>query len=141
MNSGWFRVMDVSASALAAQRSRMEAVASNLANAQTTRTPEGGPYRRRDVVFEATPVARAFDDVLAGAVRGVRVADVVEDPSPPRLRYEPGHPDADTQGFVAYPNVEVPVEMVNLLSAARSYEANVTVIEATKNMLLRALEI
>ncbi len=139
--NGWFRVMDVSASALAAQRARMEAVASNLANAETTRTPEGGPYRRRDVVFEATPVGGSFDDVLAGAVRGVRVVDVAVDQSPPRLRYEPGHPDADAQGFVAYPNVEVPVEMVNLLSAARSYEANVTVIEATKNMLLRALEI
>ncbi len=135
-----FQILDVSASGLAAQRLRMETVASNLANAESTRTPEGGPYRRRDVVFEAVPV-RPFRSALDAAVRKVRVADVVVDPSPPRLKYEPGHPDADPQGFVAYPNVELPVEMVNLVSAARSYEANVTVIEATKSMLLRALEI
>jgi len=136
-----FGVMDVSASGLAAQRARMETVASNLANAQTTRTPEGGPYRRRDVVFEAVPAPGSFRSVLEGAVMKVKVSGVSIDPSPPRLRYQPGHPDADPQGFVAYPNVEVPVEMVNLVGAARSYEANVTVIEATKAMLLRALEI
>ncbi len=135
-----FQILDVSASGLAAQRLRMETVASNLANAESTRTPEGGPYRRRDVVFEAVP-AGSFRTALDAAVRKVRVADVVVDPSPPRLKYQPGHPDADPQGFVAYPNVELPVEMVNLVSAARSYEANVTVIEATKSMLLRALEI
>ncbi len=135
-----FQILDVSASGLAAQRLRMETVASNLANAESTRTPEGGPYRRRDVVFEAVPAA-PFRSALDAAVRKVRVADVVVDPSPPRLKYEPGHPDADPQGFVAYPNVDLPVEMVNLVSAARSYEANITVIEATKSMLLRALEI
>ncbi len=136
-----FGVMDVSASGLAAQRARMETVASNLANAETTRTPEGGPYRRRDVVFRAVPAAGSFRSALDGAVMKVEVSGVAIDPSPPRLRYQPGHPDADAQGFVAYPNVEVPVEMVNLVGAARSYEANVTVIEATKAMLLRALEI
>ncbi len=136
-----FGVMDVSASGLAAQRARMETVASNLANAETTRTPEGGPYRRRDVVFQAVPAAGSFRSALDGAVMKVKVSGVAIDPSPPKLRYQPGHPDADAQGFVAYPNVEVPVEMVNLVGAARSYEANVTVIEATKAMLLRALEI
>ena len=135
----FFRVMDVAASGLGAQRLRMEAVASNLANAGTTRTPEGGPYRRRDVVFEAIPVQ--FRAALDAASRGVRVARVIEDAAQPRLRYEPGHPDADPQGYVAYPNVDPVVEMVNLLSAARSYEANVTVMEATKNLMLRALEI
>jgi len=135
----FFRVMDVAASGLGAQRLRMEAVASNLANAGTTRTPEGGPYRRRDVVFESVPVG--FGKALDEASRGVRVARVVEDTEAPQLRYEPGHPDANPQGYVAYPNVEPVVEMVNLVSAARSYEANVTVMEATKSLLLRALEI
>jgi len=135
----FFRVMDVAASGLGAQRLRMEAVASNLANAGTTRTAEGGPYRRRDLVFEAVPMR--FRDALEAASRGVRVAQVTEDATEPRLRYEPGHPDADAQGYVAYPNVDPVVEMVNLLSAARSYEANVTVMEATKNLMLRALEI
>lgn len=136
----FFRAMDVSASGLTAQRFRMETVASNLANASTTRTPEGGAYRRRDVVFEAVsagPVRTPFDAVL----RQVRVAAVAIDPSPPQLRYEPAHPDADPQGYVAYPNVEPVAEMVNLLGAARAYEANLTVMEATKSLMLRALEI
>ena len=136
----FFDIMDVSATGLSAQRRRMETVSSNLANANTTRTPEGGPYRRRDVVFEAVPVA-AFRNALDSAVREVKVAQVYEDPSPSRIRHEPGHPDADADGYVAYPNVEPVVEMVNLLGAARSYEANLTVIEATKAMMIRALEI
>lgn len=135
----FFGLMDIAASGLSAQRLRMETVASNLANAGTTRTPEGGPYRRRDVVFAAT--ATPFRDALDGALRQVSVVNVVEDASPPRMRFEPGHPDADAQGFVAYPNVDPVVEMVNLLGAARAYEANVTVLEATKNLMLRALEI
>ncbi|MBI5017361.1 MAG: flagellar basal body rod protein FlgC [Deltaproteobacteria bacterium] len=135
----FFGMMDIAASGLAAQRLRMETVASNLANANATRTPEGGPYRRRDVVFAATPVA--FQDALDASLRQVQVTGVVQDPSPPRMRYEPGHPDADAQGFVAYPNVDPVVEMVNLLGASRAYEANITVMEATKGMMLRALEI
>lgn len=136
----FFDMMDVSATGLSAQRRRMETVSSNLANANTTRTPGGGPYRRRDVVFEAVP-ASSFRDALGAAVRQVRVAQVYEDQSPVRVRYEPGHPDADGQGYVAYPNVEPVVEMVNLLGAARSYEANLTVIDATKALMMRALEI
>jgi flagellar basal-body rod protein FlgC len=135
----FFGMMDVTASGLAAQRLRMEAVASNLANANATRTPEGGPYRRRDVVFEATPVS--FRDALDASLRQVKVSGVVEDQSPARMRYEPGHPDADAQGFVAYPNVDPVVEMVNLLGAARAYEANISVMEATKALMLRAMEI
>jgi len=136
----FFGVMDIASSGLSAQRLRMEAVASNLANASTTRTAEGGPYKRRDVVFETTGPA-SFRSALDAAVRGVKVSQVVEDELAPQLRYEPGHPDANPQGYVAYPNVDPVVEMVNLLSASRSYEANVTVIEATKNLMLRALEI
>ena len=136
----FFGLMDITASGLAAQRLRMETVASNLANANTTRTSEGGPYRRRDVIFEATR-SGGFAEALDATLRQVRVSAVVEDESPPRLRYEPGHPDADKQGYVAYPNVDAVVEMVNLLGAARAYEANITVMEATKNLMLRALEI
>lgn len=137
----FFDMMDVSASGLSSQRRRMETVSSNLANANTTRTAGGGPYRRLDVVFEAVPVSSSFADTLGAAVRQVRVAQVYEDQSPGRVSFEPGHPDADPQGYVTYPNVEPVVEMVNLLGAARSYEANLTVIEATKSLMLRALEI
>ena len=136
----FFDMMDVSATGLSAQRRRMETVSSNLANANTTRTPEGGPYRRLDLVFEAVP-APSFADTLGAAVRQVQVSEVYEDQNPGRVRFEPGHPDADPQGYVTYPNVEPVVEMVNLLGAARSYEANLTVIEATKALMLRALEI
>lgn len=136
----FFGMMNLTASGLSAQRLRMETVASNLANANTTRTPEGKPYQRREVVFEAVP-ARGFGHSLDAALREVRVAGVTEDPSPPTVRYEPGHPDADPQGYVSYPNVDPVAEMVNLLSAARSYEANITVMEATKALMLRALEI
>jgi flagellar basal-body rod protein FlgC len=136
----FFGMMDIAASGLRAQRLRMETVASNLANVNTTRTGDGTPYRRRDVVFAAVPVGglhETFDQVL----RRVRVVEVFEDPSPPRLRFEPGHPDADVQGYVTYPNVDPVAEMVNLVGAARAYEANVTVMEATKSLMLRALEI
>ncbi len=137
----FFGMMDIAASGLAAQRLRMETVASNLANANATRTPEGGPYRRRDVVFAAQPVPGTFQDALDGYMRRVQVTGVVEDSSGPRLRYEPGHPDADGQGYVGYPNVDAVAEMVNMLSATRSYEANLTVMDAAKNLMLRALEI
>lgn len=137
----FFGMMDIAASGLAAQRLRMETIASNLANANATRTPEGGPYRRRDVVFAAQTVRTPFREALDGYLRQVEVTGVVEDPSPARLRWEPGHPDADPQGYVAYPNVDAVAEMVNLLSATRSYEANLTVMDAAKNLMLRALEI
>jgi flagellar basal-body rod protein FlgC len=136
----FFGMMNLTASGLSAQRLRMETVASNLANANTTRTPEGRPYRRREVVFEAVPV-RGFSESLDAALREVRVAGVTEDSSPPTVRYQPGHPDADPQGYVSYPNVDPVAEMVNLLSAARSYEANITVMEATKALMMRTLEI
>jgi flagellar basal-body rod protein FlgC len=131
----------ISASALQAQRLRMDVIAANLANAQSTRTPEGGPYKRRDVVLEALP-GGSFDDVLGGQGGGaVRVARVVEDEKPPRVVFDPGHPDADPQGYVAYPNVNPITEMVDLMTATRAYEANVAAVNATKRVLEAALSI
>jgi len=137
----FFSMMDITVSGLKAQRLRMETIASNLSNANTTRTPEGGPYRRRDVVIAATPVAAPFKEMFDGALRGVEVVDVISDQNPGKLKYEPAHPDADERGFVEYPNVDAVTEMVNLLSASRSYEANLTVFDATKGLLMKALEI
>lgn len=146
----FFRALDISASGLSAQRLRLDIVAANLANAGTTRTPSGGPYRRQDVVFEAVEVDR-FRDLLRGELAtpaaatgeqlGVRVSEVVTDPSPPRMVYDPGHPHANPEGYVAYPNVNPLEEMVNLLDATRAYEANVTAVQAAKSMAMRALEI
>jgi flagellar basal-body rod protein FlgC len=131
----------ISSSALQAQRLRMDVIAANLANAQSTRTPEGGPYKRRDVVLEATP-GGSFDDLLgAGGSGAVRVARVVEDEKPPRVVFDPGHPDADPQGYVAYPNVNPITEMVDLMAATRAYEANVAAVNATKRVLEAALSI
>ena len=135
------RAFDIAAAGLTAQRTRMEIVASNLANAQTTRTPEGGPYRRQEPVFRAEQVPGSFSDLVGQAIRSVRVQRIAEDPSPPVLKFEPGHPDADPQGFVAYPNIEPVQEMVNMLSATRSYEANVTLINGVRTMGRAALEI
>jgi flagellar basal-body rod protein FlgC len=129
------RAFDIGSLGLSAQRTRMETVASNLANARTTRTPEGGPYKRIAPVFVVTPVAEN------AALRGVRVTEIVEDPSPPVLRFEPGHPDADVEGYVRYPNVDPVKEMVDMLSATRSYEANVTLIKSVRGMLQSALQI
>ncbi len=136
----------ISASALRAERLRLDAIASNLANANTTRTPEGGPYRRRNVVFVARGLESDFAETIAalaeaGARRGVEVAGVVEDPTPPRVVFDPGHPDADAEGYVAYPNVNPVLEMVDLVTATRAYEANVQAINATKRMSEAALGI
>jgi flagellar basal-body rod protein FlgC len=131
----------ISASALQAQRLRMDVIAANLANAQSTRTPEGGPYKRRDVVLEAT-AGGSFEEVLGASGGGaVRVARVVEDDTPPRVVFDPGHPDADPRGYVAYPNVNPITEMVDLMAATRAYEANVAAINATKRVLEAALSI
>jgi flagellar basal-body rod protein FlgC len=129
------RAFEIGSLGLSAQRTRMETVASNLANARTTRTPEGGPYKRIAPVFVVTGVADS------AALRGVRVTEIVEDPAPPVLRFEPGHPDADPEGYVAYPNVDPVKEMVDMLSATRSYEANVTLIKSVRGMLQSALQI
>jgi flagellar basal-body rod protein FlgC len=129
-----------SASALNAERTRIEVAVSNLANAESTRGPDGQPYRRRAVVLSSDP--GVFDDRLrdSGAV-GVKVVRVVEDDSAFKRRYEPSHPDADPDGFVAVPNVEPAEEMVDMLSAARAYQANLTAINLVRDMVQRALEL
>lgn len=143
--SDFFDSLDVSASALSAERMRMNVTSSNLANAQTTRTPEGGPYRRKDVVFEATPT-RDFASVLSSQMgdsplHHVQVTDVISDQGAPRMVHDPNHPDANEEGMVAYPNVNTMEEMVNLMNASRTYEANVTAINVAKGMMGKALEI
>lgn len=135
----------VSASGLDAQRARLAVISSNLANVQSTSTPEGGPYRRRDVVFAAAPQGERFDDALSSKLgeldRGVEVSAVVLDQRPFKTLYDPSHPDADEDGYVQYPNINPMEEMVNMMSALRSYEANVTAVNATKTMAMKALEI
>lgn len=139
---GFMEMMNISASGLDAQRTRMNVISSNIANLNVTRTPEGGPYRRKDVIFQTkstNPFAQELNRAIFGD--GVEVTQIYEDDSPLLMKYEPDHPDADADGFVAYPNVNVVEEMVNLISASRSYEANVTVIQATKDMAMRAMQI
>ena len=136
----------ISGSALSAERLRLDTIASNLANASTTRTPEGGPYRRRNVVFAADPVENDFGETLAslteqGAREGVVVTDVVEDHTPPRMVFDPSHPDANADGYVAYPNVDPMTETIDLMAATRAYEANVQVVNATRRMAEAALGI
>jgi flagellar basal-body rod protein FlgC len=137
--------LPASFSGLNAQRMRMNVIAANLANANTTRTPEGGPYKRQDVVFAAQPQRSPFEEMLHGELHhgtsAVYVQEIVRDAGAPRLEYDPDHPDANAEGYVAYPNVNVMQEMVDLMSATRSYEANVTAINAAKDMALRALQI
>lgn len=148
-----FGAIDVSASALTANRLQMDVTAENLANAQTTRTAEGGPYRRKTVVLEEASGGTAFRGALDGAMRtasasggagaagGVEVAGVVEHPAPPRLVYDPGHPDANADGYVEMPAVDTVTEMVDLISSSRAYEANVTAMQATKQMFTRTLDL
>ena len=141
----FFRSLQISASGLTAQRIRMNVISSNLANVQTTRTPEGGPYKRRDVIFAAIGGPSSFQNVLSRTLEEgfaeVSVVDIVIDRAPPKMVFNPDHPDSDASGYVAMPNVNVIEEMVNMLSATRSYEANVTAIQSAKGMALRALEI
>lgn len=140
-----FTAMNTSSSALTAERTRMNLISSNLANVNTTRTPEGGPYKRKDAVFTATPVqdgfGRALDGVAGKHLSQVNVSEIVEDKRQPRMQYDPGHPDADTQGYVAMPNVNVVEEMADMITATRVYEANVMTTQAAKNMALKTLEI
>jgi len=137
--------LKISASALDAQRIRMDVISSNLANINTTRTPEGGPYRRRDVVFASQPVADNFGEVLNSELekklQRVEIVDITVDPGPPKVVYDPRHPDANALGYVGMPDINVMEEMVNILSATRSYEANVAAVNAAKSMVNKALEI
>lgn len=140
-----FTALSVSASGLTAQRARTELMVENLANSDTTRTPEGGPYRRKDAVFAAEPIASdfstMFDSELNTAGTGVRVAQVMTDTRDPELRYMPGHPDANADGYVAYPRMNPAEDMVDLMGASRSYQANVAAINAVKDMLQRSLDL
>lgn len=133
--------LSASASGLRAERTRIEAAVSNLANADTTRGPDGQPYRRRDVVL-ATDSTPTFDEALGrtGAV-GVRVAGVLQDQGAPKMKYDPTNPDADQDGYVALPNVSAPEEMVNMLGAARAYQANLSAVTMLRDLIQRAIDL
>ncbi len=143
--SGFFKSMQISSSGLSAQRIRMNILSANLANAQTTRTNEGGPYRRQDVVFSATPMGTPFEDFLDNSMNAqlkqVEVDSIHRDLSEPKKVYEPGHADADENGYVAKPNIEIMTEMVNMITATRAYEANATALNDAKEAAMKALEI
>lgn len=137
--------IDVGASALKAERTHLNVISMNLANAKTTRTVGGGPYRRKEVIFKETevesPFSKAMNEALDQEVKGVRVESIQNDRRPLKQVYEPGHPDADAEGYVRYPDINVVEEMTNMLQAMRAYEANVSTITTTKNMFTKALEI
>lgn len=142
----FFKAMDISSSGLAAQRLRMNVLSANLANAQSTRGEDGvGPYKRRDVVFSAVPAGNSFEDMLGETngkeVSKVSVVDIHKDTKAPRKVFDPGHPDADQQGFVELPNIQVMTEMVNMIAATRAFEANATALNDAKGMAMKALEI
>jgi len=137
----FFTAMEVSASGLSAERTRMNVAASNLANAQTTQATGGGPYRRRDVVMQSVAVPGVQNTPYAQAVKGVAVSQISQDTAPPRLEYDPGHPQADARGYVAYPNINPVEEMVDMITASRAYEAGITSMTTAVNMAERALGI
>jgi len=144
---GYLKGIDTSASALTAQRLRMDTISQNIANANTTRTENGTPYRRKVVLFEEREGKAPFSQYLNDAEgsysagNGVRVSEIVEDNAPLKLVYDPGNPDADQNGYIQMPNVDIVTEMVNMISATRAYEANVTALNSTKSMAVKALEI
>lgn len=143
----FFTAMKVSATGLDAQMKRMNTITSNIANAETTRTegPGSGPYKRKDPIFTSQTYRESFGEILDNAldenVQGVQVSDIVEDDKPPRLVYNPNHVDANAEGYVAMPNINPVQEMANMISAQRSYEANVKAMNAAKAMAQKALEI
>ncbi|MDY0291842.1 MAG: flagellar basal body rod protein FlgC [Desulfuromonadaceae bacterium] len=139
-----FNSFNISSSALKAQRIRLDTISANMANIETTRTPQGGPYRRKMVVFET--LQPSFNQQLNGALQqvqpqGVRVSQIVTDQMEPRMMFDPGHPDADENGYVAMPNINLLEETADMMMATRAYEANITSIKASKRMALKALEI
>lgn len=148
MNLGLYSVMDIASSGLTAQRLRLDVIANNLANINTTRTPKGGPYRRQQVVFYPRGnypsfIIPFFQTAISPEQmgEGVRILSIREDPAPLRLVYDPSHPDANPSGYVEYPNVNPVTEMVDMISATRAYEANVQVIQGAKEMANKALQI
>jgi len=146
MSDSLFGAMSISGAGMSAQRARMDIVAENIANAESTKSPDGGPYRRRQIVFQAIQPRQAFHDVFRSSFQGhqpntVKVAGVVPDQRPFRELYNPSHPDADKNGMVKMPNVNTIEEMVDMQSATRSFEANVTTMEAAKRMFQKSLEL
>ena len=144
--SDFLKGMRISSSGMAAQRMRMNTISSNIANINTTQTPEGGPYRRKDVVFEAMPEAKTFGDIIMATdprndMQRVQVTDIISDRKAPLMKYEPDYPDANPDGYVAYPNINLMEEMTNMIQASRAYEANVSTMQAQKDLSLSALEI
>ena len=137
--------LSVSASGMAAERTRAELLVENMANAETTRTPEGGPYRRKDVVFtteqQVSPFSAVFQREMGDYSNGVAVAEIFEDTREPEKRYLPGHPDADASGYVAFPRMNPLDDMVDLLNTTRSYQANVSAMAAVKDMIQKSLEL
>ena len=136
----------ISSSGMNAQKTRMNTISSNIANINTTQSPEGGPYRRKDVVFESMPDAKSFGDIVSQTspksdFQRVQVTDIISDRKAPLMKYEPDHPDANPEGYVAYPNINLMEEMTNMIQASRSYEANVSAMQASKDMALSSLEI
>lgn len=147
MLTGMFRGIDAAGSGMSAEKLRMDIIAGNIANAETTRTKEGGPYKRKIPIFTPRRQEPLFNipfvkmPISIEPGNGVRVLRIEEDKTPPKLKYEPGHPDADPNGYVAYPNINLATEMVNLITASRAYEANVTVARSIKQIMMKALEI
>lgn len=140
-----FNALSVSASGMAAQRTRAELLVENLANAETTRTPDGGPYRRKDAVFAtesiSSPFSAVFQTEMDAGMTGVSVGDVVVDERDPDLRYLPGHPDANKDGYVAFPRINPAEDMVDLMSASRNYQGNIAAMTAVKDMIQRSIDL
>lgn len=141
----FFSAMNIASTGMTVQRTRMNITTSNLANVETTRTEEGGPYRRRSTIVAAVPLSETFDEILGDRLHdqthGAEVSAIESDKSEGRLVYDPQHPDANNEGYVEYPNINVVNEMVNMLTASRSYEASVTAVKAIKDMANNALQI
>jgi len=137
----FLKSLETSASGLSAQRKRMDIIASNLANIETTRTEKGGPYRRKMVVMRTKEMDQDFDTIFNSSVKGVQIDDIVEDQTPFKKVYNPSHPDADSDGYLYKPNVDLIVETTNMMMARRAFEANIAAIKATRQLVIKALEI
>jgi flagellar basal-body rod protein FlgC len=143
-----FKIFSISGAGMSAQKSRMTVVAGNLANTETTRTPEGGPYKRRDVIFQAVPIGEDFSDSMRATLsedtegpQAVEVAGIKQSSRPARKVFDPNHPDASPEGYVSLPDINLMEEMVDMMSAVRSYEANLTTFNTTKSLIRRLLDI
>ncbi|MEJ2658124.1 MAG: flagellar basal body rod protein FlgC [Desulfobacterales bacterium] len=137
----FLKSLETSASGLYAERKRMDIIASNLSNIETTRTEKGGPYRRKMVVMSTKEIDQDFEDMFNNLIKGVQVDDIVEDKTPFKKVFNPGHPDADKDGYLLKPNVDLVVETTNMMMARRAFEANIAAIKATRQMIIKALEI